>query len=70
MSDKIMEDKRCVCEKEEWYKGRRLYDLNDWDHGYNFTEIKIKYCPTCGRMLPDEDELEEYDFRNDSNLQI
>lgn len=64
-----MNDERCVCEREEWYKGRfgkRLYALNNWDHGYSFTEIKISYCPKCGRLLPDEDELEENDSQDEN----
>ena len=54
----------CICEREEWYEGSRIYYLNQWDHGYDFHEIKIKYCPMCGKKLETEEDDEPIFFNS------
>ena len=38
------------------FKGDTLYESSDWDGGIGFDYIRdIKYCPLCGKELPDDD---------------
>ena len=36
-------------------KGDTLYESSDWDGGIGFDYIRdIKFCPLCGKELPDD----------------
>ena len=54
MSD-IENEKECFCEEWALEKGDRLYKMTSWDHGIGFEDVEpIKYCPICGKELPDK----------------
>lgn len=47
--------KQCECEYHSLEKGNTLYVYESWDGGIDFNAIKnIKYCPVCGKELPEE----------------
>ena len=49
------EERKCICEYECLEKGDTLYKYSSWDGGIEFIHIHpIKYCPICGRELPEE----------------
>ena len=49
-------EKECVCEREGLEKGDTLYVERSWDGGIEFNYISnIKYCPVCGKELPNYD---------------
>lgn len=49
-----MENDRCVCEIESLEKGDILYYHTSWEGGEEYRYIRpIKYCPICGKELPD-----------------
>ena len=49
------ENKKCVCKREGLEQGDTLYKYSSWDGGIEFIHIyPIKYCPICGKLLPDE----------------
>ena len=45
---------KCICEIEEFERDTLLYLLNRWEAGYDFKQIKIKFCPVCGKRLTSE----------------
>ncbi len=48
-----MEEKECICGKEDLEQGDTLYFHTSWDGGEEYLYIRpIKYCPICGRELP------------------
>ena len=50
-----MGENKCVCEYEGLEQGDTLYIERSWDGGIEFNYIRnIKYCPVCGRELPNE----------------
>ena len=52
----IDREKECVCESEGLEKGDTLYVKRSWDGGIEFNYIpNIKYCPVCGKKLPNYD---------------
>ena len=45
-------DKECVCTREDLEQGDTLYIERDW-----MVVIRpIKYCPICGKELPNPDD--------------
>lgn len=45
---------RC-CDYNSLEEGATLLISLNWDSGYAFEEIRdIKYCPVCGKKLPEE----------------
>ena len=52
-----MGDKKCICEMENLEQNDNLYKMIDFDGGFGFDIIfDIKYCPVCGKLLPEEQE--------------
>lgn len=52
----IDSEKECVCKSEGLEKGDTLYVERSWDGGIEFNYIpNIKYCPVCGKELPNYD---------------
>ena len=50
-----IKENECICEYEGLEQGDTLYIERSWDGGIEFNYIRnIKYCPVCGRELPDE----------------
>lgn len=50
----VKEKEQCVCNAYNLENGSILYACNIWECGMDFTRIKIKYCPVCGKKLPDD----------------
>ena len=51
----MMREEKCICEYHELEQGDTLYVLRSWDGGLDFNYIwDIKYCPICGKELPDD----------------
>ena len=49
-----MSEEQCVCEYEDLEQGDTLYIERSWDGGIEFDYIRnIKFCPVCGKELPD-----------------
>ena len=49
------EDNKCrCCDYHGLEQGDTLYISSDWDGGIGFDYIRnIKYCPVCGKKLPE-----------------
>ena len=47
------EKSKCICETDNLEEYDRLYKLSFREGGYFFKQIEIRYCPICGRKLPD-----------------
>ena len=44
---------RCICESNDFEQGDTLYYHTSWDGGVEYNYIRnIKYCPVCGKELP------------------
>lgn len=52
----MIDHEKCVCEREGLEKGDTLYMYSSWEGGIAFDSISnIKYCPVCGKELPNYD---------------
>lgn len=52
--DRADKKEKCFCEERGLEKGDTLYISADWDGGIGFDYIRdIKFCPVCGKELPD-----------------
>ena len=50
----MTDEKKCICEYEDLEQGDTLYIEHSWDGGIEFDYIRnIKFCPVCGKELPD-----------------
>lgn len=51
-----MEEKNecSLCSKHGIEKGERLYQVSYPDTGIDFYEIRVNYCPLCGKELKED----------------
>lgn len=50
-----------TCEDLEF--GDSLYQYSSWEGGINFDQIKIQYCPICGKKLKTWKKKKEEEFK-------
>lgn len=50
----IFMEEKCFCEYNGLEQDDTLYISSDWDNGIGFERVRIKYCPVCGKLLPEE----------------
>lgn len=55
---------KCLCEEDTLQKGDKLYEcvalncISGLEKGFAFVEVPIKFCPECGKELPDKKDGE------------